>query len=94
MKKKNPPDPPDFRTELRRFIAERFLSKVGLLSFADDDSFMEKGIIDSTGVLELVEFIEDNFAVRVEDEDIVPDNLDSLDKIVTFLTRKTDHARL
>jgi acyl carrier protein len=94
MKEKNPVDPADFRSELKSFIAERFLSKAGLLSLADDESFMEKGIIDSTGVLELVEFIEKNLGVRVEDEDIIPDNLDSLNKVVTFLNGKTGHARL
>jgi acyl carrier protein len=94
MKKKNPDDPVDFRGELRGFITERFLSKAGLRSFSDEESFMEKGIIDSTGVLELVEFIEENFGVRVEDEEIIPDNLDSLDKVVTFLRGKTGHARL
>lgn len=94
MKKKNTVDPADFPSELRSFIAERFLSKAGLRSFADDESFMERGIIDSTGVLELVEFIEDNFGVRIEDEDIIPDNLDSLEKIVTFLSGKAGHARL
>lgn len=94
MKKKNPDELVDFRTELRRFITERFLSKSGLRSFSDEESFMEKGIIDSTGVLELIEFIEENFGVRVEDEEIIPDNLDSLDKIVTFLRGKTGHDRL
>ena len=84
----------DFRSELRGFITERFLSKAGLRSFGDEESFMEKGIIDSTGVLELIEFIEQNFGVRVEDEEIIPENLDSLDKVVTFLCGKTGHARL
>lgn len=94
MNKKNSDDLADFRSELRSFITEHFLSKAGLPSFGDKESFMEKGIIDSTGVLELLEFIEEKFGVRVEDEEIVPDNLDSLDKVVAFLSRKTSHARL
>jgi len=53
---------------------------------------MEKGIIDSTGVLELLEFIEDRFNIRVEDEEVVPDNLDSLIKLTSFIERKLADA--
>jgi len=54
----------------------------------DDDSFLEKGIIDSTGVLELVAFIEENFGIKVEDEELIPENLDSIDNLVTFINSK------
>lgn len=78
----------EIRVSLRKFIAESFLPSAGLNSFADTDSFMEKGIIDSTGVLELLEFIEDKFEIVVEDEEVIPDNLDSLTKITSFIERK------
>jgi acyl carrier protein len=78
----------DIKGILRRFICESFLPSAGLDAFADHDSFLEKGIIDSTGVLELLEFIEEKFKIRVEDEEIVPDNLDSLDKLTSYIQNK------
>lgn len=51
-------------------------------------SFLEAGIIDSTGVLELVQFIEETWDVQVKDEDMVPDNLDSLSRLVGFIQKK------
>jgi len=74
---------------LREFITENFLLSAGLDTFEEDDSFMEKGIIDSTGVLELLEFIEERFNIRVEDEEVIPDNLDSLNKLTSFIKRKS-----
>ena len=56
------------------FIDESFLPSSGLDSFEDSDSFMGRGIVDSTGVLELLEFIEDSFDIKVEDEEVIPDN--------------------
>jgi acyl carrier protein len=55
---------------------------------ADNDSFLEKGIIDSTGVLELVQFVESKFNLRLADEDLVPENLDSIDNLVSFVERQ------
>lgn len=78
--------------ELRKFITDRFLPFTALDSFGESDSFLEKGIIDSTGILELLEFIEGKFEIRVEDEEVVPDNLDSLVKLTHFIGRKLDHA--
>ncbi len=80
------------RVVLRKFITESFLPSAGLETFYDDDSFMEKGIVDSTGILELLEFIEEKFNIRIEDEEIIPDNLDSLGKLSNFINRKVGHA--
>ena len=77
---------------LRKFITERFLPFTALDSFGETDSFLEKGIIDSTGILELLEFIEEKFKIRVEDEEVVPNNLDSLINLIDFIGRKLDHA--
>lgn len=82
----------DIKGKLRGFITETFLPSAGMNGFADDDSFMEKGIIDSTGVLELLEFIEETFRIQVEDEEVVPDNLDSLNKLTGFIQRKKPDA--
>ena len=48
----------------------------------------EKGIIDSTGILELVSFIEEDFGIAVEDEELIPENLDSIKNVVAYLERK------
>lgn len=77
---------------LRNYIVENFLPSAGIDSFGDSDSFLEKGIIDSTGILELLEFIEEKFNFRVEDDEIIPSNLDSLKNLVAFIQRKTGKA--
>ena len=82
----------DIKGILREFINENILSSAGLDSFADTDSFLERGIIDSTGVLELLAFIEEKFHIQVEDEEIIPDNLDSLNNLTSFIMRKNTYA--
>jgi acyl carrier protein len=82
---------PDISVEekVRGFIEERFLASAGLERVQEEESFMENGIIDSTGVLELVHFLEETFVIKIEDDELVPDNLDSIRNIVAFLERKT-----
>jgi len=82
----------DIENRLRAFITSNFLSESGLESLLDSDSFMEKGIINSTGVLELLEFIEGDFAIKVEDDEVIPDNLDSLRKLTLFILGKVERA--
>ena len=76
------------RQTISRFIAENFLYQDGLASLADDTSLLESGIIDSTGIMELVMFLEQTFQIRVEDSEIVPDNLDSLTQLTAYIGRK------
>lgn len=52
------------------------------------DSLIESGVVDSTGVLELIEFLEEEFGITVEDSETVPENLDTIDRIVAFVVRK------
>jgi acyl carrier protein len=73
--------------KIRAFVIENYLFGEEE-KLRDSDSFMESGIIDSTGILELVRFLETSFGVKVADEDLIPDNLDSIDKIVAFVQRK------
>ena len=75
---------------LRQFITDNFLfgDASGAFAFTDEDSFQERGIVDSTGVLELVCHLQDRYAIRVEDEELIPDNLDSLSKVARFVARK------
>jgi len=75
------------KEKIKTFIIENFLfgSKDGL---QDETSFLEEGIIDSTGILELVTFLEEEFSIAVEDEELVPENLDSINNVTAFLERK------
>jgi len=74
--------------ELRRFIIENFLYGDQTFQLKDEDSFSGKGIIDSTGVLELVAFVEGRFGISIEDEEMIPENLDSLAKLTRYVARK------
>jgi acyl carrier protein len=77
---------------IRQFIVNNFyVADAGAL--ADSTSFLDQGIIDSTGVLELVGFVEDEFGVSVEDTDIMPDNFDSIQKLATYITRRQAAGR-
>jgi acyl carrier protein len=69
---------------VRSFVMDTFFVD----GFDDDASFLGEGIIDSTGMLELVAFVETSFAITIADEELVPDNLDSLRKVAAFVSRK------
>ena len=74
--------------EIRNFIVENFLFGDTANPLNDEDSFLENGIIDSTGVLELVSHLEATFEIKVEDEELIPDNLDSIANVVKYLEGK------
>jgi acyl carrier protein len=75
--------------KLRNFVVENFLFGQSDAKFADDQtSFLGAGIIDSTGVLELVHFLEEQFAIKVLDQELVAENLDSIDNLVRFVSWK------
>ena len=78
----------EVKTALREYIVVNFLFGDTETEFADADSFMEKGLIDSTGILEVITFIEENYGIKVEDEEILPENLDSIDNISRFIASK------
>ena len=73
---------------IRRFVEDNFLMGSRGQSFADDASFMEHHIIDSTGFLELITFIEEKYGIVVEEDEMLPENLDSLKAISAYLSRK------
>ena len=75
---------------IRNFIIESFLFGESD-SLSDSDSLLERGIIDSTGVLELVAFIEETYGFRLADEELIPENLDSITNIVDFISLKQAH---
>lgn len=76
----------DIEASVREFIRTNFV--LGSGSLGASDSLMDAGIIDSTGVLELTGFLETKYGLKVEDAELVPDNLDSIARIVSFVERK------
>ena len=77
----------EHKQAIRDFVVENFLfgEANGL---KDETSFLEEGIIDSTGILELVTYLEDEFSITVEDEELIPENLDSISNVASYLERK------
>jgi acyl carrier protein len=79
----------EIKDAIRMFIVENFLfGKNGELE--DNTSFLEEGVIDSTGILELVSFLEEEFPIVVEDEELVPENLDSINNVTAYLQSKVN----
>jgi acyl carrier protein len=74
---------------IRNYVVDNFLMGEGHRLASDKVSFLDSGIIDSTGVLELVTFIEETFNVVVEDDELLPENLDSVNNLANFVRRKT-----
>jgi len=74
--------------EIRNFIVENFLFGNREKLPGDDDSFLQKGLIDSTGILEVISFVEEKFGISVEDDELVPENLDSIRFLTDFIGRK------
>lgn len=74
--------------KIRNYVLENYLFTDDQSALNSDDSFLEKGILDSTGILEVIYFIEDEFGISVEDEEMIPENLDSVSKIVKYIGTK------
>lgn len=75
--------------KLRGYILDNFLFTDDQSELSSGDSFMEKGIIDSSGILEVIYFLEEEFNVQVADDEMIPENLDSVNNLVTFVEKKT-----
>ncbi|MAI26507.1 MAG: acyl carrier protein [Myxococcota bacterium] len=71
--------------KVRAFVVENLLLGEEENDFSDSQSFLESGLIDSTGILEVIAFLEEEYEITIADEEMVPDNLDSVDNIVAFL---------
>lgn len=76
------------RTQLREFIVANFLFGDASRTPTDSESLLTSGVVDSTGVLELVDFLQDDLGVTVDDHETVPANLDSIDNLAQFVLRK------
>jgi acyl carrier protein len=75
--------------KLRIFIMENYMFTEDQSALKNSDSFLDMGIIDSTGIMEVILFIEEEFDIEIDDEEMIPENLDSIDNIVAFLAKKT-----
>jgi acyl carrier protein len=71
--------------ELGQFVTDNFLFGKPGKRVDDDDSFLELGIIDSTGVMELVAFLEERYGIKLQDRDLIPDNLDSINRVARLV---------
>jgi acyl carrier protein len=78
--------------KVRDYILENYLFTDDESALGNDDAFLEKGILDSTGMLEVIYFLEDEFEVSVADQEMVPENLDSVNRIVAYVERKQAEA--
>jgi acyl carrier protein len=76
------------REQVRQFIISSFMFGMEDVELSDDDSFVQKGLIDSTGVLELVAFVEAQYSISIRDDELVPENLDSINGLLRFLDKK------
>lgn len=81
----------EIREQLRTYIVDNFLFGDDK-GFDDSVSFLDTGILDSTGILELISFLEEQFPIRVKDEELIPENLDSISNLLVFLGKKIGSA--
>lgn len=81
----------DIGQAIRDFILQNYLFTSDPTVLRDDESFLRRGIIDSTGVLEVIHFLDERFGIKVPDSEMVPENLDSVANLVAYVTRKRTH---
>lgn len=83
-----PTNETEIREKIRGFLSANFLLGKGSVNVKDEDSFLESGIVDSTGVLEFVSFLQDTWDIQVSDEELLPENFDSVANLTAFVKRK------
>jgi acyl carrier protein len=79
----------DIKEQIRTYVVENLLFGDNGYRLEDDTSFLDEGIVDSTGVVELVMLVEERFGIAVDDDEIVPDNFDSVNNLVAYVSRKS-----
>jgi len=77
-------------TQIKDYISRNLLFSDNGFPYPDEASFLEEGIVDSVGVMELVAFVEEKFGLKIGDTDVTPDNFDSVGKLAAFIRRKTE----
>ncbi|HET7365770.1 MAG TPA: acyl carrier protein [Burkholderiales bacterium] len=81
------------KAQVRQYIAANFLMGANAAELGDDDSFMGQNVIDSAGVLELIAYLEQTYGIKVDEDEMTADNLDSLNGVGRYLQRKLGGAR-
>jgi acyl carrier protein len=79
---------PDVKSTMRTFILDTFLVAPSDRDIGDAESFIDRHLVDSTGFLEIIMFLEDTWGITVHDDEVVPENLDSLEGLEAFVSRK------
>ena len=78
----------DINAQIRDYIAKNILFSDNGFQYKDDDSFLAEGIVDSTGIMELVSFVDSELGVKVDPSELTPENFDSVNKIAAFVRKK------
>jgi acyl carrier protein len=78
----------EIENKIRKFLAENFILSEQVDQLSASDSFLENGIIDSTGVLELVFFVEDQFGIQIDTSEVLPENFDSINNLSAYIRTK------
>jgi acyl carrier protein len=81
------------KAQVRQYVAANFMMGANVAELRDDDSFMGQNVIDSAGILELIAYLEQTYGIKVLEDDMIPDNLDSLNGVGRYLQRKLSNAR-
>ena len=79
----------NIRQQLRSFILENYLFTDDQSALNDDSSFLDGGILDSMGILELIDYLDETFSIKVEGDELIPDNLDSINNLMAFIGSKS-----
>jgi len=74
--------------EVRQFVIDNFVRTAGNGDFSNDDSFLDTGLVDSMGIMNLVEFVREKFSIEIENEELVPEHWDSVRQVVEFVQSK------
>lgn len=85
----NPLNIDSIRQQLRSFILENYLFTDDQSALDDNSSFLDGGILDSMGILELIDYLDESFAIKVEGDELIPDNLDSINSLIAFIGKKS-----
>ena len=81
-------DSKETQEQVRNFVIENLLLGEEEENFTNGQSFLDSGLIDSTGILEIIAFLEDEYDITIKDDEMIPENLDSVERIVAFLEKR------
>lgn len=79
----------EIESKIRSYVAENLLFSDNGFPYDDDASFLQEGIVDSIGIMELVNYVENTFGITVDDHELIPDNLDSVEQLAKFVRNKS-----